>query len=146
MKATEPRRRSMTIPMCPGANLRALISFTGHHSITPKGFTVHCHAPELYSPRTDEPIQFNMDIIGHGTLVRLIRSPPINCIFRDIYFCSCIRVGRTRVRTSVKLATCNVEERTDKYNTHKVTDIRPNSLYTYYRAVNNLIFSNSMGL
>lgn len=145
MKATEPRRRSMTIAMCPGANLRALISFTGHHSITPKGFTVHCHAPELYSPRTDEPIQFNMDIIGHGTLVRLIRSPPINCIFRDIYFCSCIRVGRTRVRTSVKLATCNKNVRSSIIH-NKVTDVRTSNLYIYYRAVNNLIFSNSMEL
>lgn len=36
MKATVPchGRRSMTIAMCPAANLRALISFGGHHSIT----------------------------------------------------------------------------------------------------------------
>lgn len=36
VKATVPchGRRSMTIAMCPAANLRALISFGGHHSIT----------------------------------------------------------------------------------------------------------------
>lgn len=85
----------MIIPMYPGANLRALISFAGHHSITTKGFAVHRHAPELCSPRTSEPIQFNMDIIGHGALGATYQVTTDESLFSATSIsCLCIHVEK----------------------------------------------------